>query len=148
MDVCCLNRPFDDQTQEKVRLETEAIVSILKRCSDNEDWTLVGSDIITLEALKNNDIVKRQKVLSMHSGASEKIKYTDAMKSRAVEFRKSNLKLFDSLHLAAAENANVDVFLSTDNRLIKAAARTDIRIRVENPLTYYMEVLTDESSCD
>ncbi|WP_420642969.1 hypothetical protein [Candidatus Leptofilum sp.] len=25
LDVCCLNRPFDDQTQDRMRLETEAI---------------------------------------------------------------------------------------------------------------------------
>ena len=68
----------------------------------------------------------------------------DAIKSRAAEFRKYNVKLFDSLHLAAAENANVDVFLSTDARLIKAAARTDIKIRVDNPLNYYTEVLANE----
>jgi len=24
LDLCCLNRPFDDQTQERIRLETEA----------------------------------------------------------------------------------------------------------------------------
>ena len=144
MDVCCLNRPFDDQTQDKVRFETEAIAGILKRCDSGDDWALVGSDIISLETSKNSDLVKRQKVLSLHSGASEVVKYNDTIKSRAAEFRKYNVKLFDSLHLAAAENANVDVFLSTDARLIKAAARTDIKIRVDNPLNYYTEVLVNE----
>ena len=64
MDVCCLNRPFDDQAQDKVRLETEAIVGILKRCGADTCWALVGSDIITLEASKNTDLAKRQKVLT------------------------------------------------------------------------------------
>ena len=27
MDVCCLNRPFDNQSQDKVRFETEAIIT-------------------------------------------------------------------------------------------------------------------------
>ena len=26
LDVCCLNRPFDDQTQERIRLESEAVL--------------------------------------------------------------------------------------------------------------------------
>jgi hypothetical protein len=29
LDVCCLNRPFDDQTQERIRLEAEAVLRIL-----------------------------------------------------------------------------------------------------------------------
>ncbi|MGH2585054.1 MAG: hypothetical protein ACRDJE_09075 [Dehalococcoidia bacterium] len=31
-DVCCLNRPFDDQRQERVRLETEALLIAFGRC--------------------------------------------------------------------------------------------------------------------
>jgi hypothetical protein len=29
MDCCCLNRPADDQTQDKIRIETDAIIGIL-----------------------------------------------------------------------------------------------------------------------
>ena len=86
MDVCCLNRLFDDQGHDKVRLETEAIVSILKRCDDKK-WELIGSDIIVLEALKNPDAIKRQKVLRLHDGALEKIKYNVKIKSRAEQLR-------------------------------------------------------------
>jgi len=32
MDVCCLNRPFDDQTQDKIRIESDAILAILSKC--------------------------------------------------------------------------------------------------------------------
>jgi len=31
LDVCCLNRPFDDQTQDRIHLESEAVILILKR---------------------------------------------------------------------------------------------------------------------
>jgi hypothetical protein len=30
LDVCCLNRPFDNQVQDRVRLEAEAVLAILK----------------------------------------------------------------------------------------------------------------------
>jgi hypothetical protein len=42
MDACCLCRPFDDRTQDRIRIESEAVMTILGRC--NEDWILVGSD--------------------------------------------------------------------------------------------------------
>ena len=144
MDVCCLSRPFDDQAQDKVRFETEAVITMLKRCDADEGWELVGSDIISLEISKNNDSAKKQKVLLLYNGATEIIKYNEEIRSRAAEFRKSNVKLLDSLHLAAAEYANVDILLTTDTQFMKAAARTGVKIRVENPLNYYMEVLKDE----
>lgn len=30
LDNCCYNRPFDDQTQERIHLESEAILMILQ----------------------------------------------------------------------------------------------------------------------
>jgi len=38
LDACCLNRPFDDQTQDCIHLETEAIVLILNRLEKWSDW--------------------------------------------------------------------------------------------------------------
>jgi hypothetical protein len=43
LDVCCLNRPFDDQCQERIRLESEAILLILERgeiAMDQQTMTL------------------------------------------------------------------------------------------------------------
>jgi len=144
MDVCCLNRPFDDQSQDKIRFETEAIIAMLKRCDAGESWELAGSDIIILEISKTKDPVRKQKALLLHQSSSERIKYNAAIRSRAADFRNFNVKLFDSLHLAAAEYANVHVLLTTDDQFMKAAGRTDAKIRVENPLNYYVEVLKGE----
>jgi hypothetical protein len=48
---------------------------------------------------------------------------------------------FDALHLACAERAGVDVFLTTDDRLLKRANRlaVELRVRVENPATWVRE---------
>ncbi|WP_256875183.1 hypothetical protein [Nostoc sp. C052] len=43
LDVCCLNRPFDDQTQERIRLEAEAVLLILANCQTGE-WQMLVSD--------------------------------------------------------------------------------------------------------
>ena len=144
MDVCCLNRPFDDQSQDKIRVETEAVISLLKRCNTKDDWTLVGGDIVTIEASNNSDIVKKQKVLLLHDGADEKINYNETIKTRSEDFRKHNIKSFDSLHLATAEHADVDALLTTDKKFENASTRTDAKTRVVNPLTFYLEVLDNE----
>jgi hypothetical protein len=48
LDVCCLNRPFDDQTQDRVHLEAEAILSIFRRLEKN-DWTWISSSVVLYE---------------------------------------------------------------------------------------------------
>ena len=34
LDVCCINRPFDDQNQDRIHLEAEAVISILKHIDE------------------------------------------------------------------------------------------------------------------
>lgn len=59
MDVCCINRPFDDQTEDRIRMEAEAILAILKRCLF--DWTLIGSEAIDYEISKIPNVERRRK---------------------------------------------------------------------------------------
>jgi predicted nucleic acid-binding protein len=118
--------------------------SILRRCMSGEYWRLVESDIIHMEVSKNPDSEKRGAVLLLLNCATETVKYNSEIKLRASRFREHGIGLFDSIHLAAAEYAKVDIFLTTDIRLLRAATRTDVKIRVANPLNYYMEVLNNE----
>lgn len=34
LDMCCLKRPFDDQSQPRIRLESEAVLTLLAMESD------------------------------------------------------------------------------------------------------------------
>ena len=51
LDVCCLNRPFDDQRQDRLRFESEAILTILYRCEIGK-WKLITSEVTDLEISK------------------------------------------------------------------------------------------------
>ncbi len=51
LDTCCLNRPFDDQTQERICLESEAVLAILSRIEKGE-WEWIGSDVLVDESNK------------------------------------------------------------------------------------------------
>jgi len=59
------------------------------------------------------------------------------------ELQKEGFQVYDSLHIAYAENAQVDIFLSTDDRLLKLAKRISKRlnVRVENPLVWVEEMI-------
>jgi hypothetical protein len=54
LDVCCYNRHFDDQTQDRIRLETEAVTAILAR-ADHGEWELVGSTVHQMEVREMPD---------------------------------------------------------------------------------------------
>ena len=63
---------------------------------------------------------------------------------RAKEFHVHNISYFDSLHMAVAEDADADVLLTTDDRLVRRAQNTNAGVRVANPVTWLMEVTSNE----
>lgn len=143
LDVCCLNRPFDDLTQERVQFESDAILAILSRCQAGQ-WVLVSSEAVDLEVLKIPNSDKLKKVLALLSVAGEKLTLNEAAIKRASEFQKSGIKPMDSLHLAVAESSKVDVLLTTDDSFLRAANRMNLNFTVANPVTWYMEVMRNE----
>ncbi|MCD8300876.1 MAG: PIN domain-containing protein [Clostridiales bacterium] len=141
LDNCCYNRPFDDQSQERIHLESEAVLAVLQR-GQNGIYDIVGSDVLNLEMEHMTDLDKKQRVKELYKVASVSVAYTEDIKKRSQEIMsQSNIKSFDSLHIASAESADADVLLTTDDRLEKMAARLDLKVRVINPLKYIGEVI-------
>ena len=42
LDACYLNRPFDDQTQLRIYLEAQAVMTIISQCQSGI-WKLINS---------------------------------------------------------------------------------------------------------
>jgi predicted nucleic acid-binding protein len=140
-DACCLNRPFDDQQQLRIRLETEAVRTILRLCEEGiHDW--VASRVLRWELEQTPDADRRQLTLDLLSMADEEGDPVDQDRLRALELARQNIPAFDAAHLATAERLRCDLLLTTDDTLIKRAARTitpALRIRVTNPLAWLQE---------
>jgi predicted nucleic acid-binding protein len=141
LDVCCLNRPFDDQTQARIRLEAEAVLMIFTRC-EADDWEWISSEVIDFEVDQTPDPERRRRVQLLASHAHRSIAIGQPETERAQQFESWGFAAYDALHLACAENGGADVFLTTDDRLLRQAAAyaEELRIRVENPLTWLREV--------
>lgn len=145
LDVCCLNRPFDDWAQARVRIEAEAILAILAICQTGA-WQLVSSMALLIEIDRTANLERKQGVLDSLAMAVQQVSITEAILQRADVLKQSGFKAFDALHLACAEAASVDCFLTTDDRLIRRAARTDLAVSVSNPVDWFMkEATTDET---
>ena len=61
LDVCCLNRPFDDQTQARIRLEAEAVLIILGQCEAGQ-WEWIASEVVDTEVGRIPNPERRRRV--------------------------------------------------------------------------------------
>jgi predicted nucleic acid-binding protein len=142
LDACCLNRPFDDQRQPRIRLETEAILLILKKLEQHE-WEWIGSDILKYELGQTNDLERRERLFLLAEQSHQIEKITDEILKHAEQLESSGFGSYDAIHLASAEQAKVDIFLTTDDRMRKNANRNKklFSFVVANPVNWLEEVL-------
>ncbi|MBE9053653.1 PIN domain-containing protein [Nostocales cyanobacterium LEGE 11386] len=144
LDVCCLNRPFDDQTQERIHLEAEAVQLILVRCQSGE-WQLISSEVIEDELDQTPTEERKRQMMLWTFLATTKVMVNEQVKFRSKELANLGFKAFDAAHIACAEAGEADIFLTTDDRLLRLAARnsTMLQVRVENPLRWVLEIIND-----
>ena len=70
--------------------------------------------------------------------------------TRGQELEALGFKWFDALHLACAESSKTDVFLTTDDRLLRRGNRFRalLQVRVENPYNWLQEVGNERTRDD
>ena len=141
LDVSCLNRAFDDQTQPRVRLEAEALTVIFEMFEAG-DLQHVSSGMAEVELGATSDFDRRERVRLLLPDAGRILPLTQPVFERARELEKLRMKPADAVHVAAAEAAGADVMLTCDDRLVRTAKRNSdkLLVRVENPLVWLKEV--------
>ncbi len=140
LDNCCFNRPFDDQSSQRIHLESETIKTIFKQC-EQKFWYLIISDVSLFEIANTTNIERRQKLEALSKVAEETVSLTPELIKRAKCFELQGIKAFDAMHLACAEN-HANVFLTVDDRFYKKAqALNELSIFVTTPLLWIDKVL-------
>lgn len=124
LDMCCFNRPYDDQTQPRIRIETEAKVVIQQKIK-NAECELLWSSILDFECANNPFEEHRIAILNWRNIAS-----TVAMADRSVIERATGLMTlgvgkYDALHAACSIAAGAEIFITTDDRLLKRLRAAD-----------------------
>jgi predicted nucleic acid-binding protein len=138
LDNCCFNRPFDDQSQARIRLEAEAKLEIQQRIKDKA-IELAWSYVLDYESQANpfderRDVVARWKTVAMVD-----VEETEAIIQQAHEIANRGLRAKDALHVACAMTADCDFFLTTDDLVVKRM-RGFAGIIVMNPTQFIVEV--------
>lgn len=142
LDNCCYNRPFDDQSQPRIREETNSIVEIIARTKKDNN-IILGSSILKIEIGKISDPQKFDAVMDFYEDTvSETIHATPEISERALEIiNQANIGNMDALHLLSAEFGDAEIFLTTDDKLIKACRSLTLKIQILNPIAYLTEVI-------
>ncbi len=118
LDMCCFNRPYDDQTQARIRLETEAKVLLQQKVRDAE-CDLVWSAVLDFENSNNPYEAHRHAIEQWRNLAVQVVVADHSVVSKAHTLSKQGVGHYDALHIASAIAGDVDLFATTDDRLIK-----------------------------
>ncbi|MGN0363368.1 MAG: type II toxin-antitoxin system VapC family toxin [Bilifractor sp.] len=135
LDNCCYNRPYDDQSQLSVHLESEAKLQIQSDIR-NGRVDLAASYILSYEISKSPWIAQREAIREF---VKNNAKYyvdkdlADEAESIAVDISKTGVKQYDAYHVACAILAKCDCFLTTDRRLLKYSTN---RIEILDPIDF------------
>ena len=138
VDASCFNRPFDDQRQERIERETEAVLLVLQRVETGND-DLAWSPALTLELSAHPEEEIREQLLTWAARAHVVMATPPAVHERVKTFVVEGLKSLDAAHLAFAEAAGCGVLLTCDDRFLRRSQTLDLSVRVLNPVQYVTE---------
>jgi predicted nucleic acid-binding protein len=138
LDLNCFNRPFDDQRQDRIAQETAAVFVILQRIIDGVDQ-LVWSAILTFENAQHPLADRRIEIARWAPRAVVTVAVTPPLATRARTLTREGFRPLDAAHLACAEAAACDRFLTCDDRVIRRTRRVQVGLRVQNPRDYVQE---------
>lgn len=135
LDVCVLCRPFDDQNQLRIRLETDAVFLILMRIETGLYRAVVspahvkevGAILETSERLEMERLLGR---------LCESCEYDlPQARHRAEALIGSGFGIADAAHVAFAEQV-ADFFIPCDDKLLKRCTHAELPIYAMSPLEF------------
>ncbi len=137
LDNCCYNRPYDDQTQLKIRLETEAKLSIQDKIELGE-LSLVWSYVLDFENEANPFEERKNDIRHWREKAVEDIVQTPRIIEIAKDLQEHGLRPKDCLHVSCAIKAQCEYFFTTDQGILNKNGKIE-NIRIINPVEFILE---------
>ena len=141
LDTSVYNRPFDDQTQPRIWLETLALALVLQLVEAGEA-ILVNSSVLEFENSRNPFSLRQDWMARCLGQATAYQRANESIRERAEALEKHGLRAIDSLHVACAESAGADYFLTCDDRLLKK--QKHITVSSMNPLDFVQKVMGEQ----
>ena len=122
-DTCVIQRPLDDLSELRVRLEAEVVVTLLRLCESGE-IRMLASGVHDAE-VGVCPLPERRKHAEGVLALATYVPSGGVVLDRAERYRAVGIKPLDAIHLASAVEAGADVFCTTDDRLLRRGRETD-----------------------
>lgn len=132
LDNCSFNRPFDDQTRMKVKLEADAKLFIQNEIL-NGKFQLVWSYMLDFENSENPYHQRKDTIQDWKDIAVLDCEANEAIILHAERLQSIGLKSKDALHLACAVFGQCKYFITTDSKILNKKVNG---IRIINPLDF------------
>jgi hypothetical protein len=141
LDHCCLNRLFDDQIQERVKMETEVVKELLLGHEAGR-WVILVSEVHKVELEKCESEQLRDALSILLSRLSLLTAKRPELEREIVALMKLGLKELDAAHIVCADSHQADRFLTCDDGILKKADRINQvckRVKVESLLDWLQQ---------
>ena len=136
LDICSYNRPFDSQTQMKIRLETEAKLFIQASVREGK-YALCWSFMLDYENNKNPYEEKRSMIAPWKVVAEDYCPPSETILSRGKAIMELGIKNNDALHISCAIERQCEYFITTDKRLLNKNIE---EIKIINPIDFVRDM--------
>lgn len=140
LDTCSIQRPFDDQSQLRVAMESEAVLRVIQLVEQG-DLNLLASETLRIETEQNPHSRRRRFAFGVLALATRFVETDSQIESRARQYEDIGLHPFDALHLSSAVEAEADVFCTTDDQLLRRRSEAETeRTQVVPPVALIEEI--------
>ena len=118
LDLCCFNRPYDDQTFLSIYIETQAKLGIQDLIEEEKSVYLIWSFIMDYENASNPDSFVSREISYWRNKASIIVNKNEDIIKQAEKFCYAGFGKKDSLHIATAIDAGAGYFITVDKGII------------------------------
>ena len=130
LDNCVYNRPFDDQSQRRIFLETIAFITLLELVEKGKFET-INSDALVYENRMTFDPDRKARIESYLSFAKHFVRLSQGTILRAKELIELNFRAMDALHIAMSEEGEAEYFITCDDNIIKKGKRWKDKLKTK-----------------
>ncbi|MCG3147014.1 MAG: hypothetical protein PCFJNLEI_00450 [Verrucomicrobiae bacterium] len=139
LDMCAWKRPFDDQTQGRILIETTAVLRILN-AADAGIFTLCNSAALEAENRRNPNQQRRERVGVLLATSGRATPATPEILARAETLVQQGFGDWDALHVAFAEHQRADYFATVDDEVLARSAKTKLGVKVTDVIDLLQEL--------
>jgi len=139
LDNCCFNRPYDDQSNLVISLETEAKLFIQDLILSGK-LMLVWSFILDYENNDNPFYERKYSISTWKKIAVMDCNLCDKIIDTARKMLNVGLRQKDASHIACAIYAGADYFITTDKKILNKSVKDIILI---NPIDFVRRYLDE-----